>query len=174
MNWWSDPCTCWTDWAIVSYEHLKNFSHWSQMKFFRCTFETIAWIVQQVPGSFLEFIINIVIVISQFNLFVTSWIINELGNVWESVSQPGRNYHYQYKCTKERNVSFSSLVNLEFLVIETFILSYNGRTFFSSLDSANFNSTTEQLVRHLISSMKVLSVSICEKGKLLLCMSGMF
>ena len=81
--------------------------------------------------SFLEFIINIIIVISQFNLFVTPWIINEFENVGKSVSQLGRslNYHYLYKCTKEKNVSFFSLVNLqmEFSVIETFILIMEGR-----------------------------------------------
>ena len=131
MNWRNDPCTCLTILAIVSYVNLKIFTHWSHMKFFRYTYETIAWIVQQVRGSFLELIINIIMVISQFNLFVTPWIINEFGNVWESVSQPGRslNYHYCYKRTKEKNVSFSSLVNLqmEFSVIETFILIMEGR-----------------------------------------------
>ena len=115
----------------LSHVHVKDFSRWSHLKFFRYAYETIAWIVQQVRGSFLEFIINILIVISLFHLFVTPWILNEFENVWESVSQPGRslNYHYLYKCTKEKNVSFSSLVNLpmEFSVIETFILIMEGR-----------------------------------------------
>ena len=46
--------------------------------------------------------------------------------------------------------------------------------FFSSLDSTNFTSTTEQLIRHFTSLIKpeVLSVSVCEAGKLLLYLYG--
>ena len=74
-----------------------------------------------------------------------------------------------------KNVIFPARVNLlmEFSVIGIFVLIIEKR-FFSSLDSPNLTSTKEQLVRHLSSLVKLLSVSICKAGKLLLCVSGMF
>ena len=43
--------------------------------------------VIEVSSSFLEFIVNIVIVISRLKFFVTLWIISESENVWKSVAQ---------------------------------------------------------------------------------------
>ena len=63
MYWSNDPRTCWAIEAIVSSVHQVSSpgfeamkSRWSHLKNFRCIYETIASIVQQVRGSFLQFI----------------------------------------------------------------------------------------------------------------------
>ena len=88
------------------------------------------------------------------------------------MSQPGRslNYHYLYKFTKEKNVSFSSLVNLqmEFAVIETFILIMEERF---SLVFYEHNRTTSPSSYQF---NKYFSVSICERSELLFCAFAMF
>ena len=50
-------------------------------------------------------------------------------NQCRSLSGQRLNYHLLYKCTKEKNISFSSLVNLqmEFSVVRTFSLIPEGR-----------------------------------------------
>ena len=125
---------------------IKQLSHMCTWKFS----------VIEVSWSFLEFIVIIDIFILRLNLFATLWIISEFENVWKSVAQ------------------LPALVDLQmqFSVIGVFSLD-DGRTFLSTLDSTNFTSTTEQ-VRHLTSLTKVLLVPICETGKSLLCVSGMF
>ena len=80
--------------------------------------------------------------------------------------------HYQYYF----EIKFAYLFKLYGVFGHWDIHLVNGKTFFCSLNSTNFTSTTEQLIRHFTSLIKpeVLSVSVFETGKLLLCGSGMF
>ena len=94
---------------------------------------TCAWkfSVIEVSRSFLEFMVNIIIiiVISKFNLFVTLWIIKEFENVWNWQCHNCRGRSFKYHCrykyyVRKWNASFPALVNwqMEFSVIGAFIL----------------------------------------------------